>query len=520
MRSHRFLLGLPLLFLVAFLTALQSPAAYECSRCPRRSVAVFAVAVPPITQDAMLSYGDWYDMHLVGGGVYGALFNDDPSADCLDFIEAQMAVQGSATGQAFQHGMGDMAAPAGSISHADYIITGAIAIPLLDRGYAISLSVQAAGSREVVATATGPYDASTGGLASGRQVARQLMPLMEKIRDFEKRKRSESPAVAIDVDEGMTITPARDFIKTHDTVKVKYRLEDCDGEALNGRIFAPFATLGRLDVKQTPQTDDNGELELEFIAGGQTGTAQLRVEFPYVQPFGHEDTGGGVGRIHIVDHALWASVKVYREEHMNRDDEEDGHIVKQNNHSSRAFSVYMYFEDKPFRVYYADNSLTPIRFKHRLAGIVPGRFNYTHAGSSYEARRSMAGLDWEITASYSSMAQEGPTDLYQKDADYVTYEIDPKSKVVTHVTLPVLDMHYTVTINRRCQKKDHYRHTTNDCSDTWSHAETVSTTTPAEPQCEEIAVTGPTMVSGRCRIPQSGKYHTSTTDYEWEFHRE
>ena len=419
-------------------------------------------------------------MHLASGGVYEALFEDDPSKSCLNFIEAQMAVEGSDAGHAFQYGMAGMAAPEGSITHADYIVTGSIAIPLLERDYFITLSVQAADSREVVATATEPYDASMDWHDNGERIARQFMPLMEKIRDFERRKRRESPAVAIYMnEEGLTVTPDRDFIKTHDTVKVTYRLVDCDGQPLKVRIFAPFATLGRLDVKPPPQTDDNGELELEFIAGGKTGTALLTAEFPYVLPFGRENTGGGEGRIRIVDHALWASVKVFHEGHVNQDEEEDGHIEKQSNHNSRAFSVYMYFEDKPFRVYYAEGSLTPIRFKHRLAGIVPGRFNYTNSGSSYEARRSIAGLDWEIKASYANMTQSGPIGLYQEDADYLTYEIDPQSKKVTRVTLPVIDMHYTVTHNRTCQKKDYYRNTTSDCSDTWHTEETISTTMPA-----------------------------------------
>ena len=46
-------------------------------------------------------------------------------------------------------------------------------------------------AKEVVATASGKYDFSIGGGAKGEALARQLMPLMEKIRDFEKPKRSE-----------------------------------------------------------------------------------------------------------------------------------------------------------------------------------------------------------------------------------------------------------------------------------------------------------------------------------------
>ena len=46
------------------------------------------------------------------------------------------------------------------------------------------------------------------------------------------------------------------------------------------------------------------------------------------------------------------------------------------------------------------------------------------------------GLEWSITFSYSEMAEAGPLELYQKEIDFVTYEIDPKSGVITKVDLP------------------------------------------------------------------------------------
>lgn len=507
------------IFILLFILP-QTGAAYECQKCPKRDIAVFGISVPPIENDALLNYGDWVPMHLVGGGLLNALFNEDPSRDCLNFVEAQMAAQGIGSGSSYQHGPGGFPAPAGAIGGADYIIAGQIAVPLLGREYMITVNLEAAESREVVATASGKYDFSIGGGANGKAMARQLMPLMEKIRDFEKRKRDEVPAVAIDVDDGITIEPARHFIKTGQTVKVKYRLEDCDGEPLKGLIFAPFATLGHLEVKEAPQTDDNGELELEFIAGDQSGTAQLRAEFQYVQPFGREDTGGGVGKLQIVNHSLWASFKVHHERHFNQDEEEGRSIKKNNSHGSRSFSVYMYFDPKPFRVYYAKDRMIPIRFKHRLAGFFPGQFVHNASGSNYEALKSYQGLEWSITASYSEMAQGGPLELGQKEIDFVTYEIDPKSGVITKVDLPRLKSEYRIIINRSCEKVNYEKHTREDCGDKWDTKGSISTGLPAEKECEEPAAIGPTMISGMCRIPYEGKYEQRTSTYEWEFHRE
>jgi len=513
--------GRVLIILVIFLGLALGPVwAYECQKCPKRDLAVFAIGAPPLKQDAMLSYGDWYPMHLVTDGVYDVLFNEDPSKGCLTFIEAQMAAQGVSAGSRYQSGMGHFAAPAGAIGGADYIITGSIAIPQMGSQYIISISLQAAESREEVASVSGAYDFSKGGGDNGRALARGLMPLMEKIRDFEKRKRSEVPAVAIDVDNGLTIQPARRVIKTHETVKIKYRLQDCDGEPLKGRILAPFATLGHLDVHQPPQTDGNGELELEFTARGKTGMARLRGEFQYVQPFGREDTGGGEAGIRIVDHSLWASVDISQEKH-RRLDEPGGHTIKkESSNGSTAFSVYMFFEPKPFRVYYADTRLVPVRFKHRLAGFMPNQFVHNASGNSYEGVRGYPGMSREITASYTEMVQLDGIELVQQDDDYVTYEVDPDSGSITRMDLPRLEARYTVFLNRTCEKVDHDKHSRQDCSDKWSEHKTFSTQMPAESECEEIAGIGPHSVGGGCRKTYSGQYEKRTVNFAWEFHRE
>jgi hypothetical protein len=118
------------------------------------------------------------------------------------------------------------------------------------------------------------------------------------------------------------------------------------------------------------------------------------------------------------------------------------------------------------------------------------------------------------------MAQAGPIELHQKEIDYVTFEIDPETRAITRVDLPPFKSEYDIIYNRRCEKIDNDKHTRQDCSSTGHRSGTFSTQLPTDEEREEIAATGPTMVSGKCRTPHSGKYEQRTSDYEWEFHRE
>ena len=108
--------------------------------------------------------------------------------------------------------------------------------------------------------------------------------------------------------------------------------------------------------------------------------------------------------------------------------------------------------------------MIPVRFKHRLAGFLPGQFVHNASGSSYEALKSYQGLEWSITSSYSEMAEGGPLELFQKEIDFVTYEIDPKSGVITKVDLPTFKSDYRIIINRSCEKVNYEKHTREDCS--------------------------------------------------------
>jgi hypothetical protein len=125
-----------------------------------------------------------------------------------------------------------------------------------------------------------------------------------------------------------------------------------------------------------------------------------------------------------------------------------------------------------------------------------------------------------ITSSYSEMAEAGPLELYQKEIDFVTYEIDPKSGVITKVDLSPIKSEYRIIGNRSCEKFNYEKHTREDCSNKWDTKGTFTTHMPASEECEEPALIGPTMVSGQCRTFHEDEYGRRTSNYEWEFHRE
>ncbi len=62
---------------------------WECRECPKRTLGVFEVAVPPAGSDTTLAYGDWAMMRMVSGGVLETFMDHDPGSDCLGFYDTQ-----------------------------------------------------------------------------------------------------------------------------------------------------------------------------------------------------------------------------------------------------------------------------------------------------------------------------------------------------------------------------------------------------------------------------------------------
>ncbi len=85
---------------------------------------------------------------------------------------------------------------------------------------------------ERVVEASANYDFSISGAQNGLNLAEQLMPLMQHIRNFEKRKRDEDPEIIVSaIGEGSIneLKLEKEKLKGGETTKAEIKIIDCDG---------------------------------------------------------------------------------------------------------------------------------------------------------------------------------------------------------------------------------------------------------------------------------------------------
>ena len=284
---------------------------WECKECPKRNIGLFDLDVwikNPAEKDSSYTgqrqYQNWVELFMVAGGVHEVLFNEDPSKECLTYYDGQMAVLADWDQDNYTHGKNQASLPpAPGLSDAvDYWVTGVIAKQEADDLTVIKVYVEASGTGETAVEASAPYDYNISGMENGRRVAQQLLPLMEKIRDFEKRKRDEEDRIAIGPYEGATLElkPAKEKIETSEKVKVNIRLLDCDDFPLKNMEVKLEARGGTFNPSEVT-TDDSGEATTEFKADNTPGKFRLPFEFEFRYPFANEFyTSGEEGYITIV----------------------------------------------------------------------------------------------------------------------------------------------------------------------------------------------------------------------------
>lgn len=512
-------LGLPLIGLLW--GALPSFAQdWECRDCPKRTLGVFDVAVPPAGADATLSYGDWLTMHMVSGGVLGTFMDDDPSRDCLSFYDTQR-IENLDKGEGGHQAGGLHLPPPGPIDFFDYIVTGAVAISEFGRDYILALSLQAAGSREEVASVSVPYDLSISGAENGKQAASNFVPLMGFIRDFERRKRDENFGMAIEVkDEKVEVIPQRRKVAVNETVDVKFRLSDCDDERLKDRIIVPRSTGGQFLTSRVPKTDENGEVTLTFHAGDKTGRAKLMGVYPYVYPFGKEAVPAqGEKGIEIADHYLSAQITVKNESHFRQDEQDDrGNIKKKTWDKSQLVTVHMDFDTRPERVYQdfdpQKGTLVPRGYTFKLTGYSLGTSTYNAHGNSYEYSA------WGRRETTASASESGTFSGLQPSQDGIPLrlDLDPATQKVIRVHFPALKGKISIKGRRNCTKKE--RDKVTDCGYPLDHESGFSSQDGSGgDECYEVkGGDGKTFMSGGCVDSYRSKYDTRKTSFEWELH--
>jgi hypothetical protein len=316
---------------------------WECKECPKRDIGLFDLDVwvpnPAELDSSIIGRIDsqyWVELFMVAGGVHEVLFNQDPSKECLKYYDGQMSVLLSWDLEDYTSGPNQTSLPPapGLTDAVDYWVTGVIAKQEADDLTVIKVYVQAAGTGETVAEASAPFDYDISGIENGKRVARQLVPLMGKIRDFEKRKREEEERIALGPYEGATLElkPAKEQIEAGEKVDVNIRLLDCDDVPLKNMEVRLEAGGGTFNPDEVT-TDDAGEATTEFKADNTPGKYEQPFEFEFRFPFSFEFyTSGGYGYITIVpaeyDARITVSKKVTRKTNTKKSsDTNDGKCI-------------------------------------------------------------------------------------------------------------------------------------------------------------------------------------------------
>jgi hypothetical protein len=211
-----------------------------------------------------------------------------------------------------------MTAPEGGKKNWDYLIrstvTGSEGI------YRFSMYLEVAVTREQVAGYTIQFsDDIQSAKDAGLAVAAQFSPIMQKIRSFEQNKRDTDTKYAIsnimqqDPRE-ITVTPQKTQVDTGETIDVKIKMVDCDGEVLPNRsiIFVDTSitssqgtmtlasgTEGGTITPESATTDDEGFVTVQFKAGSVPRIATIVAWYPHLTPTEHQETFMGTALVQI-----------------------------------------------------------------------------------------------------------------------------------------------------------------------------------------------------------------------------
>ncbi len=273
---------------------------WECKDCPKRKIGLFDLDVwvkNPANFPSDISQSNWVEMFMVAGGIHDALFNDDPSKECLNYYDGQMAVIADLDEQIYQHGNTNtsLPPPSGTMDGVDYLVSGIIANQESDGATIIKAFVQTSGTGETVVEASIAYDFSSSGIQNGKNIAQQLTPLMSKIRAFEKKKRNEDNEVCIDPEgkgASIEIKPEKEIIKVGETVNVKVKLIDCDGIPIKNMKIKLSSKGGSFEPENLT-TNDSGEAETKFIADCDPGIYNQIIEFEHRFPYSFDKNTSG-----------------------------------------------------------------------------------------------------------------------------------------------------------------------------------------------------------------------------------
>lgn len=395
---------------------------WECSECPPRHVIVYDFELPNEAEFAQSGgFAEWSELGFVADALLAALTEEDPSRECLIFLDGQLTDQLSEEAEeppVVQAGpYWQNLPPSGEVEGGDYLLTGSIS----DRGgiLATTVRIETAASRDVVLSETFEFLADESGLANGQRIGRLLPPLLQVIRGYEKRKRDADPGVAIY--GTLRLHAEKRSIGEGESVPVGVRLVDCDGVPLGSRTVSLRAEGGSC-ATDAVETDDRGEATVVFTGGDASGWSSLYAEYVYDYPHGwgsvaasdelifavNQDTKGTclvectASETITVTSEQRSSFFVYGTEHEARSSTSTGHVW------FRAVYPRMWNEEGELVLH----KVEPLRFS------VHG--SWMEAGSAKDTQQlygRMVPGSWFENYS-SSMTPDRATFLFQHTSDY------------------------------------------------------------------------------------------------------
>lgn len=300
------------LFLFCFLSQfISTTQAQECDECSRPRIALydFSMMVTRPAPDSQLAIERYLDLFYTGTIAKSRVRSAEPSQDCLSWwdgalINAEMLQEGRLLfGTEYTN-----LPPAGPLNGGDYILWGITS----ESGSSIqsTLLLEAAESRELVKSVIVTYPNTFEGVtAAGESLADQFGSILSVIKEFERHKRDTDKQVAIrdywntNSEPEIKITPSKMRVTVDEAIDISIEMIDCDGVPLGGRtIYFTDTTVNDMNFSGTTLgkieppvvvTDEAGRAEVKFMAGKNTGLAQINAFFPHFKPNGR--TGGFIG---------------------------------------------------------------------------------------------------------------------------------------------------------------------------------------------------------------------------------
>jgi hypothetical protein len=162
----------------------------------------------------------------------------------------------------------------------------------------VTVTLQDAVTRTVIATGTATFATAAGGYAAAEQAGDQLIPAITKIRAYQAMLRDTMTNVAIFAH--LDVSPDRAKLNVGQTTPVKLTLADCDGVALTNRSLRVKAVGGTVSPS-TVETNDEGRATVTFRAT-RRGPARVQGYYvPYTTTVHQQNGAYGEGLIDVDD---------------------------------------------------------------------------------------------------------------------------------------------------------------------------------------------------------------------------